>query len=149
MSLFNQLETDFKQAMLAQDRQTTNVLRLLKATLKNELIKLKKDKLSDEEIIKILRHELKKRQDSIEQFTQGQRLDLVAQEQAELKIIEKYLPAQMPLPEIKKIVAEVIGAMGQVTPNQFGQIMGAVMQKINGQADGKLVSQVVKEALRN
>ncbi len=149
MSLYNQLENDFKQAMLARDKKLTNVLRLLKAALKNELINLKKDELSNDEVIKVLRHEAKKRQDSIEQFKQGNREDLAKEEQEELAIIEKYLPRLMSLEEIKKNVAEVISTLGEVTPNQFGRVMGETMKKINGRADGKLVSQAVKEALQN
>jgi len=147
MSLINKLDTDLRQALLSKDKNTVALLRLVKAALKNEMINLRKDELSDDETIKILRKEAKKRQDSIEQFTKGNRIDLAEQEKKELTLIEKYLPAQMSLTDIKKIVTEVISSMDQVSPSQFGQIMNLVMKKTAGQADGNLVSQSVKEAI--
>ncbi len=147
MSLLSQLEADLKQALLTKDKDTANLLRLIKAALKNEMIALKKQELSDEEVIKVLKREAKKRQDSIKQFTQGGRQDLADQEKKELAILEKYLPQQLPPEEIKKVIQEVINGMGEVSPSQFGAVMGAVMKKIGSQADGNVVSQLVKEAL--
>ncbi len=147
MSLINKLDADLKQALLSKDKDTVALLRLIKAVLKNEMIALKKDSLTDDEVIKLLRKEAKKRQDSIEQFTAGNRIDLAEQEKKELSLIEKYLPAQMSLTDIKKIVTEIIASIDNVAPSQFGQIMGLVMKKTAGQADGNLVSQAVKEAL--
>ncbi len=148
MSLISRLDNDLKQALLSKDKEVASLLRLIKAALKNEMINLRKDELSDDETIKILRKEAKKRQDSIEQFTKGNRIDLAEQEKKELTLIEKYLPAQMSLTDIKKIVTEVISSMDQVGPSQFGQVIGLVMKKTAGQADGSLVSQAVKEAIK-
>jgi len=149
MSLINKLDADLKQALLSKDKDTVALLRLVKAVLKNEMIALKKDDLIDDEVVKLLRKEAKKRQDSIEQFTKGNRTDLADQEKKELIIIKKYLPAQMSSADIKKIIAEVISSMDKVSPSQFGQIMSTVMKKTAGQADGNLVSQFVKEAINN
>lgn len=147
MSLNSTLEKDLKDALFARDKGKAGLLRLLKAALKNEMISLKKQELKDEEIIKILKCEAKKRQDSIEQFTKGNRQDLADKEQAELVLIKKYLPQEMSPEEVKKIIQEVISSMGKITPSQFGQVMGAVMKKTAGQADGNLVSKLVKEVL--
>ncbi len=148
MSLLNQLEADLKQALLAKDRATADLLRLLKAALKNEMIALKKQELSDEEVLKVLKREAKKRHDSIEQFTRGGRQDLADQEKRELDILEKYLPAALPPDELKKHIQAVIDDLEEVSPSQFGQVMKAVMARVGGQADGKLVAQLVKEALQ-
>ena len=147
MSLANQLENDFKQAMLERNKDLANLLRLLKAELKNEMIKLKQQELSDEETLKIIKHEAKKRKDAIQQFTQGGRQDLADKEKQELGLIQTYLPEEMSQAEIKKIVDQVISSIGEVAPSQFGHVMSAVMKKTNGQADGAVVSQAVKQAL--
>ncbi len=145
MSLLSQLEADLKQALLSKDKATVDLLRLMKAALKNEMIALKKTALTDDEVVKVLKREAKKRQDSIQQFTNGGRQDLADQEKKELALLEKYLPQQLPAEEIKKIIQQVAGEMGEIAPSQFGMLMGAVMKKIGNQADGNLVSQLVKE----
>jgi uncharacterized protein YqeY len=147
MSLAQNIENDFKKAMLERNKDLANLLRLLKAALKNEMINLRKQELSDQEVIKVLKYEAKKHQDSIQQFAQGGRQDLVNQEKRELAMIKKYLPPEMSQEEIKKIVQEVVSGLGEVAPSQFGQVMGAVMKKVGGQTDGAIVSKVVKETL--
>ncbi len=145
MSLLSQLEADLKQALLSKDKATVDLLRLMKAALKNEMIALKKTALTDDEVVKVLKREAKKRQDSIQQFTNGGRQDLADQEKKELALLEKYLPQQLPAEEIKKIIQQVASEMGEIAPSQFGMLMGAVMKKVGNQADGNLVSQLVKE----
>ena len=147
MSLLSQLEADLKQAMLARNSELTGVLRMLKSALKNEMIAQKSLELSDEDFIKILKREAKKRQDSIVQYTQGGRADLAETEEKELVLIKKYLPEEMSEDKIRSVVAEVLSGLGEVNPSQFGQIMSAVMKVVGSTADGTLVSKVVKEML--
>lgn len=147
MSLFETLENDLKSAMLSRNKELTDLLRLIKAALKNEMISLKKQKLTDDEIVVVLKREAKKRNDSIEQFKKGGRNDLAAAEQKELEMIKKYLPAEMPPQEVQKIIDQVVSSMNEVAPSQFGQIMGQVMAKVKGRADGTLVSKLVKKTI--
>ncbi len=132
--------------MKAQDSAQTAVLRLLKSGLKNEQIKLGHE-LSDEEAGKVLAREAKQRRDSIDAYQKAGRSELAAAEQAELKVIEGYLPKQMDEAELAKLVAEVIQQTGATGPAQIGQVIGAVMQKAAGQADGAAVSALVRQKL--
>ena len=145
-----QIYTDLKLAMKNKDVLKVSVLRMLIAAFNNEAINLmKKDEgLSDEEAIKVLKKEAKKRKDSIEQFTAGNRPELAKKENEELKILSVYLPAEMSEEDLKKIVAEVIAEMGEVSPSQFGMVMKAVMAKTAGKADGGMASKVVKEVVK-
>ena len=147
MSLATTLENDFKNAMLNRQKDLVDLLRLLKAALKNEMINFRKQELSDSEVIAVLKREAKKRHDSIEQFTKGKRQDLADKETAELKLIKHYLPQELSADEVRKVAQEVISSLGEVAPSQFGRVMGAVMARLKGQADGTLVSQIVKETL--
>ncbi|PIP29311.1 glutamyl-tRNA amidotransferase [Candidatus Kuenenbacteria bacterium CG23_combo_of_CG06-09_8_20_14_all_36_9] len=145
-----QIYTDLKLAMKNKDVLKVSVLRMLIAAFNNEAINLmrKDEGLSDEEAIKVLKKEAKKRKDSIEQFTAGNRPELAKKENEELKILSVYLPAEMSEEDLKKIVAEVIAEMGEVSPSQFGMVMKAVMAKTAGKADGGMASKVVKEVLK-
>lgn len=148
MSLAERLNNDLKQALLDRHKDAVDLLRLIKAALQNEAISLKSKELKDDQVIKVLKREAKKRQDSITQFTQGNRPDLADKEKHELELIKPYLPEEMSSGKVKEIVAQVIQEMGEVSPSQFGAVMGAVMQRTQGQADGALVSRTVKEALK-
>ncbi len=143
MSLQKDIENNLNIALKAKDTVKTGTLRMLKSSLQNKSIELKKDSLDDEEIINIIRKEVKKRQDSITSFKQGDRQDLVEKEEVELKILEEYLPAMMSEENISKIVDEII-ASGE---SNFGLVMKQVMAKTKGQADGKIVQKLVKEKL--
>jgi uncharacterized protein YqeY len=122
---------------------------MLNAALQNETIALgKKDAgLNDDEAIKVIKKEVKKRKDSVDQFMAGGRTELAEKEKREMEILAAYLPAEMSEEELKKIVAEVLAEMGEVAPSQFGVVMKAVMAKAGGQADGAVISKLVKEGL--
>ena len=149
MSLFATLQSDMKQAMKSGEVVARDALRLLLANLKNTAIDSGKDiaELTDEEIIAVIRREVKRRKESISAFEKGGRLDLVEQEKTELDIFEKYTPSQMPAEDIDKIVKDVIAGLGDSGKVEFGQVMGMVMKKTQGQADGSLVSERVKAIL--
>lgn len=149
MSKLEQIAEDLKSAMRAKDEISLAVLRMLMASIKNKKIELKKqEELNDEEIIGVLSTEVKKRKDSIEAYQAGNRQDLVERETAEIRIIEKYLPAQMDEASVRAIIKEIISATGASSPAEFGKVMGAAMNKLKGRADGSLVQQLVKAELQ-
>ncbi|HPI67563.1 MAG TPA: GatB/YqeY domain-containing protein [bacterium] len=147
--LQEKINNDLKEAMRNKDQAKVSLLRMLLAAFYNEAITLMKKEqgLSDEEETKVLKREAKKRKDSIAQYRAGNRSDLVLQEEAELNLINAYLPAEMSEEELKKIVSEIIAGLNNPSPSQFGQIMKEVLSQTKGQADGKLVSQLVQSEL--
>ncbi len=149
MSLLTTLQSDMKQAMKVGEAVVRDALRLILANLKNTAIDSGKDitELTDEEIIVVLRREIKRRKESISAFQEGGRDDLIQQEKSELEIFEKYVPEQMPSDDIDVIVQEVVDELGGKDKAEFGQVMGMVMKKVQGKADGSLVSERVKAIL--
>jgi len=145
MSLQNDIEKDFKEAMTQKKEIDVSVLRLIKSAIHNQMIADKKKELSDEEVMAVITNQAKRRKESIEAFTKGDREELAVKERAELQIIEKYLPEQLSEEEIKKVVQDIIGKSGD-NPN-FGAVMGLTMAQLKGQADGKMVTQIVKAEL--
>ena len=148
MSLLTTLNEDMKQAMRAKDKETLQVIRMLKASIQNEQIKKGQD-LNDEEELTVLSREMKQRRDSLTEFEKADRTDLAEKVKKEIVIVEKYLPAQLSEDEIRAIVTEAIAATGATSPKEFGKVMGAVMPKVKGKADGNQVNAVVKELLNN
>lgn len=144
MSISETIERDLKAAMIAKDVQTLTVLRMLKSSIHNKSIELKVDVVPEDEVMKLMKTESKKRKDSIEAFTKGGRDELVAQEKSELELLEKYLPEQMSEADVTKIVADIVA---QAEDKNFGTIMKQVMAQTKGQADGKVVSAIVKQHL--
>ena len=143
MSLAQNIEIDFKNALKEQAVLKLSVLRMLKSALKNEAIAKKQAELNDEEVVLVLRRELKKRQDSILAFSSAGRNDLADQEKAEAEIINAYLPALMAETDVARIVDAVIAS----GVNGFGLVMKEVMAQTKGQADGQLVQKLVKAKL--
>lgn len=117
-------------------------LRLLQSALHNKKIELLRD-LEDEEVLDVIRKEAKKRKEAIEAYEKGGREDLRKKEESELKILEKYLPAELSDEELKKIAREVVLEVGK----NFGSVMGKIMGKVGGRADGGRVSNIVKEVI--
>lgn len=127
--------------------ETVSALRMVNSALKNKEIEVRPDSLTDDDVISVLKKLSKQRKDSIEQFQKAGRDDLVAQEQKELAVLEKYLPAQMSEAQITEIVTATIAEMGASSMKDMGKVMGAVTGKTQGAADNKLVSQIVKSKL--
>lgn len=146
MSLLSTLNEDMKTAMKAKDKETLTVIRMLKASLQNEQIKTGKE-LSEDEELTILAREMKQRRDSLAEFKNADREDLVEKTEAEIVIVEKYLPKQLSETEIKAIVTEAIATVEASSMKDFGKVMGAVMPKTKGIADGNVVNRIVKESL--
>lgn len=147
MTIKEKIESDTKDAMKARDMETVSALRMVSAAIKNRMIEVRPNDLTDDDVVGVLKKLSKQRKDSIEQFQQAGRDDLVAKEQKELVVLEKYLPEQMSEAQIMDIVDSVIASLGEVTIKDMGKVMGAVTAKTKGTADNKLVSQIVKSKL--
>lgn len=146
MSLEKQLVEDMKLAMKSGDKSTLETIRLLRAQIKTASID-KRGELSESELTQVLQKEAKKRKESIAMFKQGNREDLVNKETAELEIINRYLPEQMSEEALKAIVKETAQNIQAASEKDMGRLMGAVMPKVQGKADGKFVQQIVKNYL--
>lgn len=146
LSLLTTLNEDMKQAMRAKDKETLQVIRMLKASIQNEQIKKGQD-LNDEEELTVLSREMKQRRDSLAEFEKADRTDLADKVKKEIVIVENYLPAQLSEEEIRAIVTEAVAKTGASSPKEFGKVMGAVMPKVKGKADGNQVNAIVKELL--
>jgi len=147
MSLQKDIHGKIKEAMIAHDAVRLTVLRGLFSSFTNELVakgKKPQDELTDEEAIAVIKRAVKQRKDSVEQFTKGNRLDLVASEEAELKILDTFLPQAMSKEEIKKIALAKKTELGVNDKAGMGKFMGALMKEFKGMADGNDVKEVVE-----
>lgn len=145
--LLEKINSDLKTAMKERDIPRLSVLRLLKTAINNKMIELKVTNLEDGDIIVLMRKDVKRHQDSIEQFKKGKREDLVEKEEAELKVLKSYLPKEASIEEIKEIVKKVIDEAEASGKKDFGKVMKATMERLKGVADGKTVSSIVNELL--
>jgi uncharacterized protein len=136
------IQQDIKQSMLQRDSLKLETLRFVWSEIKNLEIDLKHE-LVDDEILNVLKREVKKRKDAIEQFRKGGRQDLVEEEAPKVEIIAKYLPEQVSETEISAVIEASMNEANQ----DFGSLMREVMGKLNGQADGSVVSRLVRQAL--
>lgn len=147
MSIKDQILNDMKSAMKARDMQTVSALRMVNSALKNKEIEVRPQELTDQDVIGVIKKLSKQRKDSIEQFQKAGRDDLVANEQNELSVLEKYLPALMSEDQIKEVVLASINELGANSMKDMGKVMQAVTAKTQGSADNKIVSQIVKAHL--
>lgn len=146
MPLKEKIEEDFKQAMRKKDALRVSCFRMMKAAIKNKEIE-KRTPGDDPMVLGVLQTLAKQRKESIEQFKMGGRQDLVEKEEAELKLIESYLPKQMPEEELIRLIEESIQEAKAQGPKDMGKVMQLVMSKAQGRADGKIISQWVKKKL--
>jgi uncharacterized protein YqeY len=152
MSLKQVIAEDLKSAMKLRAQDRVEVLRMARARMLEAEVALRASmgrdyELSDEEAIKALAGYAKQRRDSIESYRQAGREDLAAKEEAELAIVQEYLPRQLSEDDVRAIVKQAIAATGATSARQMGQVMKAVMPQVQGAADGKLVSRIVNELL--
>lgn len=145
----SKLQEELKRAMLARDELKTSVLRLLLSAI--NYYEIQKGgagyEATEEDVLAVLQSEAKKRRESIEQFKTGGRQDLVDKETKELEILQTYLPAQMSEEEIRELVKQVITETGATSISDMGRVMGMLIPRVKGRADGNLVSQIVKQEL--
>lgn len=146
MSLHKQIKDGIKEAMLKKDAFRLMVLRGISAAFTNEIVakKLTAEELPDEDAASIIRRLVKQRKDSIEQFTKGNRMDLVKAEEDEMKILEAFLPQMMSREEVEKVVKAKIAEAGTVDKAKIGQFMGGIMKELKGKADGMMVKEVLE-----
>lgn len=147
--LKQKLQEELRRAMLARDELKTSVLRMLLSGI--NYYEIQKGgagyEATDEDVLAIIQKEVKQHKDSIEQFQKGNRQDLVDKETKELDLLQTYLPKQMSEEEIKKLVIEVIKETGASNIQEIGKVMGTLMPKVKGKADGNFVLQIVRKLL--
>jgi len=152
-SMKSKIIEDMKDALRSQDELRLSVLRMLSSAIHNKELEKraktgKAEELTEEEVAAVIRSEAKKRRDAIAEFEKGGRKDLAEKESAELKILEEYLPKELPDEEIEKIVREVIGQLDEVRQKDFGRLMGEAMRRVKGLASGDRVSQAIRKFLQ-
>lgn len=146
MTLKKKMDQEMILAAKAKDKIRLSALRMLKSGLHNREIDLKRE-LSEAEFLQLLSAMVKQRRDSIEQFEKGGRTDLVEKEEAELKVIQEFMPAPMSEAELDAMIAGAIRETGAASVRDMGKVMAALMPKVTGKADGKMVGEKVKARL--
>ena len=146
MSLLEQLTNDMKEAMKAKDKVTLGVVRMVKSSVSNEQIKLGHDLTADEELA-VLSREMKQRVEEMESYKDADREDLAEEIQGQIDVLKRYMPEQMSEEEVVAVVKETIAEVGASSKADLGKVMGALMPKVKGKADGKLVNQTVQSLL--
>jgi len=144
--IIDNLQADLKKSLLQKSELEVSTLRLLLSEIRNSEI-AKGTKSEDQDILNLIQKEIKKRKESATAFKQGQREELAQKEEAEANILLKYLPAQLSDDELTKIVQDAINEVGASSISDMGKVIGVVMAKVNGQADGSRVSSLIKEKL--
>jgi len=148
MTLLEQLNQDMKQAMKAREKERLSVIRMVKASLQNEAIKLGKDALSEDEELTVLTREFKQRKDSLHEFKEAGREDLVQKLDFEIEVLQEYMPKQLSETELEDIIQSTIQEVQAVSKKDMGKVMGAVLPKVKGKADGSLINKIVQKHLQ-
>lgn len=146
MALKERLTDDMKSALRNRETVRLGLVRMIRAQIKNREI-AKGGELVDEETVEVVSSLIKSRREALEFAVKGDRQDLVAQAEEELEILASYLPEQMSEEEIRSVVREAIERSGAAGPGDLGRVMGAVMPRVKGRADGRLVNTIVRECL--
>ena len=148
MSLQEKLEGDLRASMRARDELKLSVIRLARAAIHNQEIDKGKP-LQDEEVISVLASQVRQRKERIEEFRKGNRTDMVVREEAELEVLMEYLPEQLSPEEIKGLAQQAIDELGATGPSEKGKVMGLIMPRLKGKADGNVVNQMVSQLLEH
>jgi uncharacterized protein YqeY len=146
MSLKDQLTADMKEAMKAKQTERLGTIRQLRSAIKNKEIELGKE-LDDDAVVAVIGTLVKQRREAAQMYRDNERPELADKEEAELAVLQDYLPAQLGEDEIRQIVSEVIAAVGATSLKDLGKVMPQVMARTKGAAEGKLVNQLVREQL--
>ena len=147
MSLEEKINQEYVVAMKARDQERSSCLSFLRAQVKNIKIDKRVEQVSDEEVIAVIKKQVKQRLDSIKQFTDGGRPELAAKEESEMAILKSYLPAEMSADALKGVIEAVIKETGASSIKDMGKVMKDVLAKVAGQADNQTVGSLVKERL--
>lgn len=146
MSLYEQIDGIFKASLKSGDKITLSAMRMLRSAVKLREVELRRP-LDDAELLRVVASQIKQRQDSIAQFRQGGREDLARQEEAEIAALEVLMPRQLSREEVEAEVEAAVAETGATGPKDMGKVMKAAMAKLSGRADGKLISELVKDRL--
>lgn len=146
MDLKGRLAEDLKEALRSRDKLRVSVIRLLTALIKNREVE-KRGPLTEAELLQALTSSCKARREAIDQYRRGGREDLATKEEAELKILEGYLPPALPPEELHAEVARAVAETQAASPRDMGKVMAVLMPRLSGRADGKVVSEMVRRAL--
>jgi uncharacterized protein YqeY len=147
MEIREKITADVKTAMLAKDSVKLNTLRFLQSAIKNKEIDSRPTPITADDVMAVIKKLVKQRKESIEQFSAANRMDLADQEAAELKVLEAYMPTQMGQVDVEKIVNDVIAAVGAKSVKDMGTVMKETQARTAGQADGKMISEIIKAKL--
>lgn len=139
---------DLKEAMKNQEKTKLSVIRMVKGAMQMEELNLKRP-LTDEEVVMVISKQIKTRKESIVEFEKGNRQDLIDQTNAEIEILNTYMPEQLSEEEVLKIIEEAFSEVNPTSPSDMGKIMGLVSPKLRGKADMSFVSKTIKEKLNN
>ncbi|MBE9486146.1 MAG: GatB/YqeY domain-containing protein [Desulfuromonadales bacterium] len=146
MSLKDQLTTDMKEAMKAKQAERLSTIRQLRSAIKNKEIALGQE-LDDDAVISVIGTLVKQRREAAQMYRDNERPELADKEEAELLVLQAYLPAQLSETELRELVAAVVSEVGASSLKDLGKVMPQVMARTKGAADGKLVNQLVREQL--
>jgi hypothetical protein len=146
-SLKERIDIELKDAMRSKDELTTSVLRMLKSAVKYKEVEPGAKALEDGGVLQVIATLIKQRRDSVEQFRTGNRNDLADKEEKEILVLQRYLPQQLSAAELEAEVKAAIAATGAKGPKDMGQVMKALLPKVQGRAEGKAVSDAVKAQL--
>jgi len=144
--MLEKIRNDLKAAMKAGDKTALSTLRMVLSAIKSKQVEAGEE-LSEADVIAVIEKGVKTRKESIEQFKKGGRDDLVAKEEAELKVLEKYLPQRLSEEEVRSLVDKIIAEEGASNKGDIGKVMKRIMAEYRGQVDGKQVQQIVAEKL--
>ena len=145
--MVEKLEKDMIEAMKAKDKDRLTVIRMVKASLKQEQIDHKKE-INDDLLIDVVNKQIKMRKDSITEFEKGGRQDLIDKTQAEINVLLEYLPEQLSKEEVMKVIDDIFAEVNPTGPKDMGKVMGLAQAKLKGKADMKEVSTIIKEKLQ-
>jgi len=145
--MVEKLEKDMIEAMKNKDKDRLTVIRMVKASLKQEQIDHKKE-INDDLLIDVVNKQIKMRKDSISEFEKGNRQDLIEKTQAEINVLLAYLPEQLSNEEVIKIIDEIFREVNPEGPKDMGKVMGLAQGKLKGKADMKEVSTIIREKLQ-
>lgn len=145
--MVEQLEKDMIEAMKNKEKERLTVIRMVKASLKQEQIDHKKE-LNDDLLIDVVNKQIKMRKDSISEFAKGNRQDLIEQAQSEIDILMKYLPEQLSEEEVLKVIDEIFADVKPESQKDMGRVMGPAQSRLKGRADMKMVSTIIRERLQ-
>lgn len=149
MSVYDKLLSDMKDAMKARDKVRLGVIRGIKAQVMNAKVADGNHDLTEDQINDIIMKEIKQQKESLEEFQKADREDLVKDQEAKLKIAEEYAPKQLSEDEVEKIVQDTMSQVGAESMADFGKVMGAIMPKVKGKADGSVINKLVKKQLQS